>query len=243
MRCFLWLPVVRSLARAFSLEAFDVQVTKLQAATLGDCPTIDEVKQALQKDTYKIVTLTHVRTAPCFCMWLIPIPMTMSLPSLGRQVDTSTGVLTDVKSFAKAVREVSPQSLVVVDGVCATGPCESPRSLWRKRRSHMLLRLVETGAEELRMDEWGVDVCLTASQKAIGVPPGLAILLASPRAMVRKHLPYHQMMICCCFFCGPASALVLRALLSVPVSRRRCLPTRRRDPWDTSWIGTGGCPS
>lgn len=34
------------------------------------------------------------------------------------------------------------------------------------------------------MDEWDVDVCFTASQKAIGVPPGLAILLASPRAMV-----------------------------------------------------------
>jgi alanine-glyoxylate transaminase/serine-glyoxylate transaminase/serine-pyruvate transaminase len=42
------------------------------------------------------------------------------------QVDTSTGVLTDVKSFAKAIREVSPQTLVVVDGVCATG---SPRPL------------------------------------------------------------------------------------------------------------------
>jgi alanine-glyoxylate transaminase/serine-glyoxylate transaminase/serine-pyruvate transaminase len=41
------------------------------------------------------------------------------------------------------------------------------------------------GAEEFRMDEWDVDVCHTASQKAIGVPPGLAILLASPRAMVR----------------------------------------------------------
>ena len=35
------------------------------------------------------------------------------------------------------------------------------------------------------MDEWDVDVVLTASQKAIGVPPGLAILMASQRAMVR----------------------------------------------------------
>jgi alanine-glyoxylate transaminase/serine-glyoxylate transaminase/serine-pyruvate transaminase len=34
------------------------------------------------------------------------------------------------------------------------------------------------------MDEWDVDVVLTASQKAIGVPPGLAILMASQRAMV-----------------------------------------------------------
>ena len=35
----------------------------------------------------------------------------------------------------------------------------------------------------MRQDEWGIDVAFTASQKAIGVPPGLALLMASPRAM------------------------------------------------------------
>ncbi len=33
------------------------------------------------------------------------------------------------------------------------------------------------------MDAWGLDVVLTASQKAIGAPPGLSILIASPRAL------------------------------------------------------------
>ena len=33
------------------------------------------------------------------------------------------------------------------------------------------------------MTEWGVDVALTASQKAVGVPPGLALLVAGPRAL------------------------------------------------------------
>jgi alanine-glyoxylate transaminase/serine-glyoxylate transaminase/serine-pyruvate transaminase len=33
------------------------------------------------------------------------------------------------------------------------------------------------------MSDWGVDLALTASQKAIGVPPGLALLVAGPRAM------------------------------------------------------------
>jgi len=45
--------------------------------------------------------------------------------------------------------------------------------------------------EELRQEEWGVDLALTASQKAIGVPPGLALVMAGPRAMQtfrsRKH--------------------------------------------------------
>jgi hypothetical protein len=43
-----------------SLESFGAQVTKLKAATLGDCPSVEELKQALSQASYKLVTLTHV---------------------------------------------------------------------------------------------------------------------------------------------------------------------------------------
>ena len=72
-------------------------------------------------------------------------------------VDTSTAVIHDVKALAALARKYD--TLIVVDGVCSVA------------------------GEELRMSEWGVDVVLTASQKAIGVPPGLALLVASPRAI------------------------------------------------------------
>jgi alanine-glyoxylate transaminase/serine-glyoxylate transaminase/serine-pyruvate transaminase len=72
-------------------------------------------------------------------------------------VDTSTGVLTDVPALAELGRRYG--ALVIVDGVCSVA------------------------GEALRMAEWGVDVALTASQKAIGTPPGLALLVAGPRAM------------------------------------------------------------
>ncbi len=72
-------------------------------------------------------------------------------------VDTSTAVRNDIQTLAKLGRKHG--ALVVVDGVCSIA------------------------GEELRMDEWGVDVALTASQKAIGVPPGLALLVAGPNAM------------------------------------------------------------
>ncbi|KAK9765216.1 hypothetical protein K7432_006634 [Basidiobolus ranarum] len=75
------------------------------------------------------------------------------------QVDTSTGVLNRVQEITKLVKEKSPNTLVAVDGVCSLG------------------------AEEFRMDEWGVDVALTASQKALGVPPGLAVMAASKQAI------------------------------------------------------------
>jgi len=74
-------------------------------------------------------------------------------------VETSTGVRQPIKESAKAVRD--QVDLVVVDGVSSVG------------------------AEEVKAKDWGVDVYLTASQKAIGVPPGIGILVLSENAMKR----------------------------------------------------------
>jgi alanine-glyoxylate transaminase/serine-glyoxylate transaminase/serine-pyruvate transaminase len=74
-------------------------------------------------------------------------------------VDTSTGVLQDIPHLVRLIRSVQQDVLVCVDGVCSIG------------------------AEEFYMDEWGVDIVLTASQKAIGVPPGLLLMCFSERAM------------------------------------------------------------
>jgi alanine-glyoxylate transaminase/serine-glyoxylate transaminase/serine-pyruvate transaminase len=72
-------------------------------------------------------------------------------------VDTSTGVALDVEPLATLGRDNG--ALVVVDGVCSVA------------------------GQELRQEAWYVDIALTASQKAIGVPPGLALVVAGPRAM------------------------------------------------------------
>lgn len=72
-------------------------------------------------------------------------------------VDTSTGILVDPKPIAQLAKKYN--TLSILDGVCSVG------------------------GEELHQDEWNLDVVLTASQKAIGVPPGLALLMASEKAM------------------------------------------------------------
>jgi alanine-glyoxylate transaminase/serine-glyoxylate transaminase/serine-pyruvate transaminase len=76
-------------------------------------------------------------------------------------VDTSTGVAADAKNLAALGREHG--ALVVLDGVCSVA------------------------GEEMRQEEWGIDLALTASQKAIGVPPGLALMVAGPRAIDAFH--------------------------------------------------------
>jgi alanine-glyoxylate transaminase/serine-glyoxylate transaminase/serine-pyruvate transaminase len=72
-------------------------------------------------------------------------------------VDTSTGVRAPVEAYAAVAREAS--ALSIVDGVCSIG------------------------GEVFRQGAWGVDLALTASQKALGCPPGLAVFVASPRAI------------------------------------------------------------
>jgi alanine-glyoxylate transaminase / serine-glyoxylate transaminase / serine-pyruvate transaminase len=113
-------------------EAYGANATQLKAP-IGDRPQQDEVEKALKENKYKMITITHV--------------------------DTSTGVLSDIKSISDLVHRVSPETLVVVDGVCSAG------------------------SEEIRFDEWGLDVLITASQKGIGCPAGLSILFASGRAI------------------------------------------------------------
>lgn len=43
--------------------------------------------------------------------------------------------------------------------------------------------ICSVAGEEIKQEEWGLDIVVSASQKAIGVPPGLALLVASPKAI------------------------------------------------------------
>jgi len=113
-------------------ETYGVKATQLKAP-IGDRPQLDQVEAALKENKYKILTVTHV--------------------------DTSTGVLSEIKALSELVHRVSPETLVVVDGVCSVG------------------------SEEIRFDDWKLDVVLTASQKGIGCPAGLSILMVSGRAI------------------------------------------------------------
>ena len=75
-------------------------------------------------------------------------------------VDTSTGVRLDPEPLARLAREAG--MLAVFDGVCAAA------------------------GETFEMAGWGADLYLTASQKALGAPPGLALLVAGPRALAAR---------------------------------------------------------
>jgi aspartate aminotransferase-like enzyme len=70
--------------------------------------------------------------------------------------ETSTGVQNDMAPLAQITKEHG--AYVVVDSVSGLA------------------------ASEFRMDEWGFDVVVSASQKALAAPPGIAMVAISPRA-------------------------------------------------------------
>ncbi len=74
-------------------------------------------------------------------------------------VETSTGVREPIAEVTKRIRDYV--DLIVVDGVASVG------------------------GEEVRAEDWKVDVFLTASQKAIGTPPGAGLLVVSENATKR----------------------------------------------------------
>jgi len=71
--------------------------------------------------------------------------------------ETSTAVMNDVKTLAEAVKNL-PETCLVVDAI--TG----------------------LGTSELRPDEWGLDIVIGGSQKAVMIPPGLAFVSVSEKA-------------------------------------------------------------
>lgn len=70
--------------------------------------------------------------------------------------ETSTGVVADIEPIAREV--AARERLLVVDAISSAG------------------------AIELHADDWGIDVCIGGSQKALGASPGVAFVSVSERA-------------------------------------------------------------
>jgi alanine-glyoxylate transaminase/serine-glyoxylate transaminase/serine-pyruvate transaminase len=88
---------------------------------------------------------------------------------LAVQVDTGTAVASDVKAVRAAIDAAGHPALLIADTIASLA------------------------AMPFEMDEWGVDVAISASQKALMCPPGLAILAANEKALrTAASLPLRQ---------------------------------------------------
>ena len=73
--------------------------------------------------------------------------------------ETSTGVENPLKDLCKVVKDVSPDTMILVDAVSSLS------------------------GSKIEMDAWGVDFLLTSSQKCLALPPGLSLVGVTDRAL------------------------------------------------------------
>src|SRR5277367_4123856 len=78
------------------------------------------------------------------------------------QNETATGVTSDVAAIRGAMDSVKHPALLFVDSVSSLA------------------------CIDFRMDEWGVDVCVSGSQKGLMLPAGLGVTCVSPKAMAAR---------------------------------------------------------
>jgi alanine-glyoxylate transaminase/serine-glyoxylate transaminase/serine-pyruvate transaminase len=81
----------------------------------------------------------------------------------------------------------SPSIVAVVHAETSTGVRNDIEPLGRGKDDALLLvdMVTSLGGIEVAVDDWGVDIAYSGTQKCLGVPPGLAPLTVSARALER----------------------------------------------------------
>lgn len=102
-------------------------------------------------------------------------------------VDGVWGSPVDNDRLVAAVRKHRPRVLAVVHGETSTGveqPFDGLADVCHQVGALLVVDAVATlGGVRLPVDEWGIDVCYSGSQKCLSAPPGLAPITLSDRAM------------------------------------------------------------
>jgi len=97
------------------------------------------------------------------------------------------GEVPDAAAIAARVSAKRYRAVVVIHNESATGVVADLTAIGAVLRDTDTLLVVDSvsgvGGVEMRMDEWGVDVMVTASQKSLMCPPGLAVAAVSEKAM------------------------------------------------------------
>ena len=111
----------------------------------------------------------------------------------GIEIPVELGNAVTVSQVEEALKKNSPVAAVaVIYNETATGvTTPNLKQIGELCREHGTLFLVDAisiqGGVELPVDEWGIDICVTGSQKCLMTPPGLALISVSPKAWDAIH--------------------------------------------------------
>ena len=102
----------------------------------------------------------------------------------------------DIASRLQADTDKQIKAVLLTHNETSTGVTNPVAEVRAAIGDHPALLMVDAvsslGSIEMKMDEWGLDIVITGSQKGLMVPPGLAILAVNERAWQKAddgHLP------------------------------------------------------
>ena len=99
------------------------------------------------------------------------------------RVEAEWGEAVNVDDVKKALETSNASIVTVVHGETSTGVLNPLPELAKVVKEHDKLLFVDAvsamGGADIKFDKWGIDVVFGSSQKAFGVPPGLAVAAIS----------------------------------------------------------------
>jgi alanine-glyoxylate transaminase/serine-glyoxylate transaminase/serine-pyruvate transaminase len=103
-------------------------------------------------------------------------------------VEAPWGSIIEPEQVETALKEAGPVKVVaIVHGETSTGVLQPIEEISRIAHEHDALLLADAVTSlsgcELRIDDWGIDVCYSGTQKCLSAPPGMAPLTMSAQAM------------------------------------------------------------
>lgn len=105
-----------------------------------------------------------------------------------RTISAPWGEAFELEAIQKELRSFQPKVLAIVHAETSTGvlqPLEELPAILKNNPDTLLLvdTVTSLGGHPVKVDEWGIDICYSGTQKCLSCPPGLAPITFSPQAM------------------------------------------------------------
>ncbi|MDO8957805.1 MAG: alanine--glyoxylate aminotransferase family protein [Deltaproteobacteria bacterium] len=105
-----------------------------------------------------------------------------------RTISAPWGEAFELEAIQKELRSFQPKVLAIVHAETSTGvlqPLEELPAILKNNPDTLLLvdTVTSLGGHPVNVDEWGIDICYSGTQKCLSCPPGLAPITFSPQAM------------------------------------------------------------
>lgn len=103
-----------------------------------------------------------------------------------REVKVEWGDAVAPEKVEEVVADSDARAITLTHNETSTGVVHDARAVGKIAREYGLLYIMDgitsVGGDEVKADAWGVDICITGSQKCLAAPPGLAMMSVSDKA-------------------------------------------------------------